>query len=402
MSKLSHKKEFLALFSVVATELIGFGLIIPILPQIASSFGTSSLSLGFLMAAFSLAQFIAAPLLGSLSDRIGRRPVLIMSKIGTVGAYLLMAFTNSYLWFLVSRLLDGFTGGNISTARAYVADITRPEDRSRGMAVIGISFGIGFILGPALGALLYNIGPLYGHSVPALTAGFLSFVALLFTILFLKEPVKRTESRSAFKELSSFGHILKMPEVQIICLVQLVFMVVFSGFETTFAIFTHTVFGFTERQNSLLFVYSGLLGLVVQGAITRRSSSRPRLVVLGGLVIVAVSFALLACSRSLVSLLIALALLSLGVGVMFSFLPAILSLHAESRTEGRIMGVYESIGSLSRIIGPIFAFSIFHHFIEETYLIFSFIIILILAVFGSVVRLRQTAEPALEQKNNQA
>ena len=144
------------LFVVVFTELIGFGIIIPVLPQLAKSFQLNYFSLGVLMAAFSFAQFIAAPFLGHLSDRVGRKPVLIFSKLGTMLSYILLAYAHTYWLFLLARLFDGFTGGNIAVARAYICDSTTKKGRAKGMAIIGISFGLGFIIGPALGGLLYQ------------------------------------------------------------------------------------------------------------------------------------------------------------------------------------------------------------------------------------------------------
>ena len=142
----SLKRPFSILFLIVATELIGFGLIIPVLPQLALQFNVSTILIGVLMGAYSFAQFIASPILGTLSDRYGRKIILIISKLGTALAYVIMAKSQSYEWFLAARLLDGFTGGNIAVARAYIADITTAENRAKGMAVIGISFGIGFLL----------------------------------------------------------------------------------------------------------------------------------------------------------------------------------------------------------------------------------------------------------------
>ena len=195
------KKALLTIFAVVATELIGFGLIIPVLPLIATKFQTSGLLLGFLMASYSIAQFIAAPILGKLSDKYGRKNILIISKFGTVISYIILAFANNYGLFLVSRLLDGFTGGNIAVARAYIADVTTEEDRPKGMAVIGISFGVGFILGPALGGLLFGIGA--SHFIPALAAGSLSLIAMILTIIILKEPKKHTKKTPSPNHLST-------------------------------------------------------------------------------------------------------------------------------------------------------------------------------------------------------
>ena len=149
-------KPLFILFFVVFTELIGFGIIIPVLPQLAKTYQLNYFSLGVLMAAFSFAQFIAAPFLGHLSDKFGRKPVLIFSKAGTMLAYCILAYAQTYWVFLFARLLDGFTGGNIAVARAYVCDVTLHKDRAKGMAIIGIAFGLGFIVGPAISGFFYT------------------------------------------------------------------------------------------------------------------------------------------------------------------------------------------------------------------------------------------------------
>jgi len=179
----SYKKPFFTIFLIVATELIGFGLIIPILPQLALQFNPTGLQLGILLSAYSFAQFFAAPLLGGLSDKWGRKPILVLSKAGTVVSYVILAFSGSYSLFLVSRLLDGFTGGNIAVARAYLNDITAPEDRAKGMAIIGISFGVGFIIGPGIGGAVIWVSIWAFNS--SIGCRFLIFVGLVFHSVFL-------------------------------------------------------------------------------------------------------------------------------------------------------------------------------------------------------------------------
>ena len=189
----SLKHSFFIVFLIVSTELIGFGLIIPVLPQLASQFEIDYFFIGLLMASYSIAQFISAPILGHLSDKFGRKPILILSKLGSVISYIILAFSSQYWMFLVSRLLDGFTGGNISVARAYLVDITDKKNRAKGMAIIGISFGIGFILGPALGGVFHGGSHVI---VTSFIAGGLSLIALILTILFLQEPDKHVETVS--------------------------------------------------------------------------------------------------------------------------------------------------------------------------------------------------------------
>ena len=372
------KKALGILFAVVATELIGFGLIIPILPQLTEMFNVSPFKVGILLAAYSLAQFIAAPILGGLSDHYGRKPVLIFSKLGTCIAYVILAFSKTYHWFLVARLLDGFTGGNISTARAYVADVTTVEDRPKGMAVIGISFGLGFIVGPVLGGFLYGLEGEY--LIPSLVAGSLSFIAMLVTILFLKEPEKRMDRpKNQFK---SFLSLLKSPQIQFICLLQLVYMTAFAGFETTFSLFTHRIFGYTPEQNSWLFVYSGLIALVVQGTITRKSSKRLALMTLIGVVITAISFLLLSILTQFFSLILILALFSVGIGLVQSYLPSLLSIVVQKHSDGKVMGIYESLGSLGRILGPMVAYLAIFSSIPNLY---EFYAITLLLLGGSIL-----------------
>lgn len=364
-----RKKALLILFIVVATELIGFGLIIPVLPQIALGFSVSKFHIGILMAAYSAAQFISAPLLGSLSDRYGRKPLLVLSKLGTVLGYVVMAMSSSYLMFLMSRLIDGFTGGNISVARAYISDITPPEDRSKGMAVIGIAFGTGFILGPALGGLLYS--ETYGYHLAAVVAGSLSLIAALLTLFFLKEPDVRRETRSAGSLLrGGFSAVMSLPVISI-CFVYLVYMIVFSGFESTFSVFTNHLFGLTVRQNSMIFMYAGVLGFIVQGSIMRKRVLELKRVAVVGLLIAGAAFACLSFSTTIGVLLASIAFLSLGIGLLNSFLPSLVSIQSQNEVQGTVMGFYEGIGSLSRILGPVLAYSTVMYAPRYGYLAFA-------------------------------
>lgn len=377
-SKPSYKrlsKPLAVLFLVVATELIGFGLFIPVLPQIVTRFNVSGWMIGILLSAYSLAQFIAAPYLGSLSDRIGRKPVLIASKLGTVLAYCILAATHSYGWFLIARLIDGFTGGNISVARAYVADVTTPETRSRGMAVIGIAFGLGFLLGPALGGFLFQSE---SYVIPALVCAGLSGIATLFTVLFLEEPSHKTVTERRFS-FRLFKEVLSMPVVGLFCGMQLLYMIVFSGFETTFSLFSWQTFQFSEHQNSLLFFYIGILALFVQGYLSRKSFKKLALVISTGLGLVGIGFFAMGFVTQLSFLLGILVIFSIGIGLVNVFLPTLISVNAPSDSQGKIMGVYESLGSLARVIGPLIPYGLsFDHF-SVVYRVYA-VVVLLLAV----------------------
>lgn len=375
-----QKRALFTLFLVVATELIGFGLIIPILPQIVVGLESSALKIGFLLGAYSLAQFFAAPILGSLSDRFGRKPVLMLSKLGTVIAYGIFAYSFSYAGILFARLLDGFTGGNISVARAYVADVTSEENRAKGMAVIGISFATGFLLGPALGGFLYSISDT--HTLAALVAGGLSFVALLLTVFILEEPVKRQKRVvHSFSELISSLHQSPLRwAVGMVLVAQLVYMVLFSGFETTFSVFSFNAFSYSASQNSLLFLYLGGLAFLIQGGMMRYAFKNLRLGVVVGLIVAGIGFGLVGMS-SASWLLGSLIVFSLGIAFINIHLPAYLSVLCGGNDSGKIMGIYESIGSLSRIIGPVLVYLMFFGELRLAYLIFGGVLLIFGVVF---------------------
>lgn len=279
-------------------------------------------------------------------------------------------------------------GGNISVARAYVADITSPEDRPKGMAIIGISFGVGFILGPALGGLLY--GTSYGHLLPALVAGGLSLLAFIFTLFYLEEPEKHRSSEAAIKTLFSGFKYLTSFIIAFICLSQLIYMIMFSGFETTLSIFTQYEFGLTEKDNSWLFVYAGVLGLIIQGSIARKTPKNMVKVIAVGFAAVAIGFIGFAKSLTLIPFLAFLAIMSLGIALVNIYLPSLMSKMASSENQGAVMGVFEGVSSLSRILGPLIAYSSMMSVLRFGYLIYGLVLLAFMLVFLFVFRNQNT------------
>jgi len=371
------KSHLFILFLVVFTELIGFGLIIPVLPQIASDYHVSHFMLGVLMASFSFAQFFSAPLLGHWSDTFGRKPILIVSKCGTVLAYIILAYANSFYLFLLARLIDGFTGGNIAVARAYIADVTTKENRAKGMAVIGISFGLGFIFGPALGGILYSLPK--GQFIAFFVASGLSFLAVLLTSLFLKEPESKKQVQTKKRFLSQLFSI-KQLIILILCLIYFLYMVSFSGFETTFAIFTSSTLSLSIQENSMLFMYAGIVGLIVQVFLTKRASTQFVHFIMIGFLCLALGFLGMAYVTNIVVLLIALSVFSVGISFVNTFMPALVSTNTPDESKGVVMGVYESIGSMSRIIGPLIAYSIAITYIRIEYAFFGMLMLLLIPI----------------------
>ena len=374
----SLKSQYLIIFLCIATELIGFGLFIPILPQLALKFNVEGWMMGLLVSSFSFCQFIASPILGSLSDKFGRKKILVISKLGTCLSYLLLANTNTYPLFLLARCLDGFTGGNISVARACLIDITPGENKSKGMAIIGISFATGFILGPALGSFIFNYSPT--HYLAAYVAALFSFVAMLLTLFLLKEPSKQA-STEPWQLLRPLPKNTNKAFMYGIFLTHFFFMCLFTSFEATLSVFTELLFNFTPAQNSKLFLLAGFFALIVQGYYSKRPFQNLRLAVLIGLSLSCLGYFTLYITTQFYSIIFALCCISLGVGTMFTHLPSLLTKKSNSHMTGQLMGFYDSVGSISRFIGPQVIYSFFFDSISQAYLVSSVVLIFVFVFF---------------------
>jgi multidrug resistance protein len=340
-------------FLIVFIDLVGFGIVIPFLPLYAEAYGPSPVVFGSLMASFSVMQFLFAPILGRLSDRFGRRPILLVSLAGSVVGYLLFAFAGSMAVLFASRIIDGICGGNISTAQAVIADITDKRDRARGMGIIGAAFGLGFICGPGIGGLLADVA-LWLPGVAAATASAAAFGLVLVLLPETLNPEARREARSHPLGLRSLSEALSHPLLGL-CLAMVFCMIfAFANFETTFAQFGRLRFDLSTSQIGWLFVYAGVLGAAIQGglagALAKRFGEAP-LVAVGGLTSF-VALGLLPYVQEWGWLLGTLALLALGHGLASPSLSALTSKLVNADEVGGVMGVYQSMSSLGRILGP--------------------------------------------------
>src|SRR5262245_32938497 len=252
------------IFLTIFVNLVGFGIIIPLLPFYAETFGASPLVVGLLFAVFSLCQLAAAPALGDLSDRYGRRPVLIFSLLGTVVSFVMLAVAHSVTMLFAARIVDGLSGGNISTARAYVADITEPKDRARAYGLIGAAFGLGFILGPAISGVLAGIS----YTAPIWAAAAVTLVATIMATLWLPETVHRARAGSG-NPFSYLPELVRRPLVRRMLAIDFVYWFAFAIFQTTFALFAARRFGFDVSRTGYFFAAFGVLGAVVQGGFIR-------------------------------------------------------------------------------------------------------------------------------------
>ena len=358
------------LFFVVFVELIGFGVIIPLLPFYGEHFQASPAVVGLLMASYSLAQFITAPLWGQLSDRVGRRPVLLVSLAGAATSYVALAFAG-HLWVLfAARIFGGGMAGGITAAFAYAADVSTPANRAKAMGVVGAAFGIGFVFGPAIGGILAGSDPATADfTSPALVAGALSTTAFLLTLFVLPESLT-PERRAARGEAGAIGRMrafrLALGRPMLLRLIALMFLstFVFAGMETTFAMWSRREFGWGPEQNGYLFALVGIVSAFVQGGLVGRLARR-----VGEIRLVAIGAALLALgmfgiplSPHLALLIPAVAAAALGFGLLTPSLNSLVSLQAASGMQGGMMGVARSATTLARVLGPTFAGLIFQYF----------------------------------------
>jgi MFS transporter, DHA1 family, tetracycline resistance protein len=343
-------RPLLIIFLTIFVNLVGFGIIIPLLPFYAETFGASPLVIGLLFAVFSLCQLAAAPALGDLSDRYGRRPVLIFSLAGTVVSFVMMAMARSIAILFVARIVDGLSGGNISTARAYVADVTEPKDRARAYGLIGAAFGLGFILGPALSGILSKIS----YTAPIWAAAAITLVATAMAWLWLPETVHRTQAGTG-NPFRYLPELLRRPLVRRILVIDFIYWFAFATFQTTFALFAARRFGFDAPKTGYFFAAFGLLGAIVQGGcirpVVRRLGDKPTFLL--GLGFGAVGLVAAALSQSVTMFAVSMVPLALGIGFGHPTMASLVSLAGRGEEQGRMQGAASAVESLGRTIGPV-------------------------------------------------
>jgi MFS transporter, DHA1 family, tetracycline resistance protein len=334
----------------VIVDLIGFGIVMPVLPFYAKEFGASATVLGLLLMCHAAAQFVFAPLWGRLSDRIGRRPVLLMTVAGTALSLLALGLATSLPWIFAARVLGGAFAANISVASAYVADVTAEEERTRWMGMLGASFGIGFLLGPAIGGALAP----FGYHVPLLAAAGLASLNWLHAAASLQEPPRHAASEEPARSRAA---LLRDPLVRRLCTANLVFSIAVAQLEAVFAFFMIDRFGYDAQHVAAILVGMALLMGGVQGggmkALARRYSERG--LAITGASALAVAFAALPAMPTVAWLLAPLALSALGRAILQPSLLSMTSLAASRSERGAVMGAFQASASLARVVGPVAA-----------------------------------------------
>jgi MFS transporter, DHA1 family, tetracycline resistance protein len=381
---MNRKPSLLVIFLSVFIDLIGFGIVLPLLPGYAEDnfrpdFSAKGLIIGGIIASFSAMQFFFAPVWGRLSDRIGRRPVMLISNLGAAGSYAIFAVacgmdgTMGLVWILLSRIFAGICGANLSVASAYIADISPPEKRSARMGLIGMAFGLGFIFGPALGAFAIEI--FHSKSAPGWVAACFCAGNFILGWFILGESRKpNSEHVIARPKVNQWAHTLAQPKLGLLISVFFLATFCFTCFESTFPLLAKHQFGFggnnLNHRIGYLFTYAGVIAALVQGVIGRlvKKFGEPKLIFFS-LLVFAVGLAGLPFANGLPEILAVLALLAIGSGLNRPPVFGMISLKSSAHEQGANLGVAQSFGSLARILGPIFASTLFFVDVKLPYLI---------------------------------
>ena len=357
------RSPLIVIFTTIFIDLVGFGIVIPVLPFYAegTAFNATPRMVGLLFASYSIMQLVFSPILGGLSDKYGRRPVLLLSIIGTGIGFLVLGFAKTLFMLFLGRILDGITGGNISTAQAYIADITTKENRAKGMGLIGAAFGLGFIFGPAIGGILSG----WGIHVPFFFAAALCFANAVLLYFRLPETVTANHpAKTSAAGGRSFRHVLnslKEPLLGFVLIIYFLFIVAFSIMTTSFSLYTMFRFGYDATHTGYLFAYVGIIAVIIQGGLigklVKRFGELP-LVIVGALCFAISLFAVPfvgPAAGGLAALLIGGGVFSMGNSLATPALTSLASKTAGPDQQGVVLGVTQSVASLARAVGPFLA-----------------------------------------------
>jgi multidrug resistance protein len=385
---LKNRSSLVLIFLTVFIDLLGFGILIPILPSFSvKELGIDEAAIGIAIAIYSFVQFLFNPVLGKISDKYGRKPVIVVCLFLNALGYIVFSFTHSYILLLTSRVIAGIGGSSIGVAQAYIADITTRENRSKGMGLIGAAFGLGFVFGPLIGGLLSE----FGYAVTGYAAAGFSLLAFILTIFYLPESLKKDQNieqtqnqvRRKIFDFAAMKKILQKPDLAVLILLFFILTFSFANIYGTFALLGLKVYGFTDMQNGYMFGIVGLTSAIVQGGLIGRINKlmSKKIILIIGSVLMMVSLAMIPYAGTFLGLAIVSIVLSYGTG---TFQPTVLSLISEvtSETEqGITLGINQSLSSFARVLGPLwggFAFEYLGYpFPFLTGAVFTFIIFLI-------------------------
>lgn len=387
----------LVIFLTVFIDLIGFGICLPLLPKYAERYGAQGWQIGAAMGVYSLMQLVFAPWWGQLSDRIGRRPVLLVSNFGSIIAYGLFGLSASYIgdtgfWILIgSRIFAGICGANLSVASAYIADVTTLEKRSKGMGLIGMAFGLGFILGPVIGSQAFKH---FGLAGPGAVAAGICAINFLLGCFILPETRKKDAAPAIRRpRLAQIRHVLGMKEVGFLIGIYFLGTFAFTAFESTLPLLLDAKLHYDEEHVGYVFAFCGIMAAMVQGGGIGRlvKSFGERRLIGASLLVVAVSLVLMPLANSLTTMLAALAVFAIGSGINRAPTMGLISQLSPADEQGTTLGIAQSAGTLARVLGPTVATTLYDLWLPAPYLACASIALLagllaVLRLMGSTPR----------------
>ena len=386
-----QKSSLLIIFLVVFIDLVSFGIVLPILPFYSQLYGGSAWHLGWLMTSYSLMQFLIAPLWGRVSDFVGRRPVILISVLGTAVSMTVLGIAGSLQWLFIGRILAGIFGANITTAYAYIVDVTTEDERAKGMGLIGAAFGLAFIFGPAIGGMLSR----YGYGIPMFVGAILALCNFIFALLKLEEPHLSSVSRSThrYKRFDFDAVRLALADGRTRFAIALNFMVTFAlvQLEVTLALYMGARYQYDAESVGVLLAVLGLLLIVVQTGVVRQLSLKygERNLILTGTAMGAAALAIFPSTSLIPVVLLSLCLVSIAQGLLGPSLASVASMGAPSQRRGSTMGVFQSAGSIARLVGPPCAGWLFDHiswrspyFGGSFFLIAAFVVTIVWSLFS--------------------
>lgn len=355
------KKQLTTIFLVIFIDLLGFGLIIPIVPFYLDKFVGDPNQIGKTFAAmitgYSLMQFIFNPIWGRLSDRIGRRPILLFSLGGTAVTHLFFALSQRLELLFLARILTGMFAATVPTAMAYISDVTSEENRAKGMGLVGAAFGLGFILGPAAGGILSDIG---GITLPLYGASLLSLCAFAFAFFTLKESLdfnNKSEGDYRRFNLANLYRALRHPQIGLLFLIFFIVTTSFANLETLFALYVEKLFSFSSKQTGYFFALIGIVSAVTQGVFIGKLAKRygEKRLVTAGTLLLGIAFILFVLPKTVFTFIPVVIMIAFGLGLHNPSLAALVSKNADRSEQGGILGINQSFSALGRIAGPLWA-----------------------------------------------
>ena len=377
-----RRSPLFPIFLIVSVDVLGLTIILPLLPFYAEKFGATPTVVGLLVSTYAFCQLIAGPILGRMSDRAGRRPLLLVSQIGTFIGFLILAYAGSLWVVFLSRVIDGLTAGNLSLAQAYISDVTKPEERAKSFGIIGIAFGMGFLIGPGISGFLSQ----FSYQLPIFAAAALSATSILATYFLLPDNAPVSSEGEADRRLTVFdwrtyAAYFRRPELAPLLWQFLAFTFAFSLFISGFALFAerrYTWHGqpFGPKQVGYVYAFVGFLGIILQGGLIGRlvKSLGETKLVQGGFLLAAIGFALLGFTYSIPILLVVSAIATIGTGALRPALTSLITQKASRSEQGAVLGLNQSLMSISAIVAPFLGGILIDHGLLATWALLAAVV----------------------------